>query len=135
MGRPLRDNHLKEDYRSSYYDMPNLPLYPFGYRFSYTDFSINNVTLNKNQFVANDSIMVQVTVKNTGKYDAENTIQLYIRDVVGSMTRSVKELKGFQKIFLKKGESKKISFMIKEEDLKFFNQEMQYVSEHGEFIL
>ncbi|MGL6022500.1 MAG: fibronectin type III-like domain-contianing protein [Chitinophagaceae bacterium] len=94
--------------------MPNLPLYPFGYGLIYTDFSINNVTLNKNQLVANDSIMVQATVKNTGKYDAENTIQLYIRDVVGSMTRPVKELKGFQKIFLKKGESKKISFIIKE---------------------
>jgi len=129
-GRPFDPN---QKYTSKYLDVPNEPLYPFGYGLSYTTFSYGDVAVSKQQISGNESLQVHCTVTNTGNYDGEETVQLYIRDVVGSITRPVKELKGFQKIMLKKGESKQVVFTIKGEDLKFFNSELKWVNEPGEF--
>ncbi|MFZ1328052.1 MAG: fibronectin type III-like domain-contianing protein, partial [Chitinophagaceae bacterium] len=120
---------------SNYLDAPNTPLFPFGYGLSYTTFSYSDIKLNKTSMKINESITASVTITNTGKYDGEEVVQLYIRDLVGSITRPVKELKGFQKIKLKAGETKQVSFSININDLKFYNSELKFVSEPGDFIL
>ncbi|MBK5269847.1 MAG: beta-glucosidase BglX, partial [Bacteroidia bacterium] len=119
-GRPFDD---KQKYTSKYLDVENTPLYPFGYGLSYTSFSYSDISLNKNAIKANETIMATVTITNTGRYDGEEVAQLYIRDLVGSITRPLKELKGFQKIKLKSGESKQVTFSITVNDLKFYNNE------------
>ncbi len=131
-GRPNipRDNLV---FWSHYTDVENTPLYPFGYGLSYTNFLYKNLKLSKNKVTANAPIEVSITLKNTGKYDGEETVQLYIRDRVASVTRPVKELKAFQKVFLKKGEQKKISFTIDEEMLKFYDTQGNFISEKGDF--
>ncbi len=103
-GRPLDEN---QKYTSKYLDVPNTPLYPFGYGLSYTSFSYGELKLDRTSITANDKLQVRVTVSNTGNYDGTETVQLYIRDLVGSITRPVKELKGFKKIELKKGNRRK----------------------------
>ncbi|AFD08678.1 beta-glucosidase BglX [Solitalea canadensis] len=120
-------------FKSNYLDISNDPLYEFGYGLSYTTFKYSPVTLSAKNMTKTGSIKASVTLSNTGNYDAEEVVQLYIRDMAGSVARPVKELKGFQKVFLKKGESKEISFTITEEQLKFFNTELKYVSEPGAF--
>ena len=120
-------------FKSNYLDAPNDPLYPFGYGLSYTTFSYGDLKLNSATMTKNQILTANITVTNSGKYDGEETVQLYIRDMVGSVTRPVKELKGFQKITLKAGESKTLSFGLTIEDLKFFNKDLQWVAEPGDF--
>lgn len=129
-GRPADPNNK---YTSKYLDSPNDPLYPFGYGLSYTTFSYSKPTLDKTTIKPTDQLHVNVTVTNTGNYDGEEVVQLYIRDLVGSVTRPVKQLRGFQKIFLHKGESKTVTFVLTNEDLKFYDINMKYTSEPGDF--
>lgn len=130
-GRPSAENSPK--FQSNYLDVPNSPLFPFGYGLSYTTFSYSDITLDKKEMRAGDKINASVTVTNTGNYDGEEVVQLYIRDFVGSITRPLKELKGFQKILLKKGESRKVNFIITADDLKFYNYNLKWVAEPGDF--
>ncbi|MET4547779.1 beta-glucosidase [Pedobacter africanus] len=132
-GRPLAEGKWFSKFRSNYLDVSNDPLYPFGYGLSYTTFTYSNLKLSKNSFKPGESIMASVEVKNTGTVAGKEVVQLYIRDLEGSSTRPVKELKGFQKISLNAGESKTISFKITEEDLKFYNTALKFVAEPGEF--
>ncbi len=133
-GRPLGNSEGKfEKFRSNYIDERNEPLYPFGYGLSYTTFSYENLKLSTTKLNENETLEVSVTVKNTGNYDGKEVVQLYTRDLVGSITRPVKELKGFQKIFLKKGESKTVTFKLTVEDLKFYNYDLDFVAEPGDF--
>ncbi|CAM3456033.1 beta-glucosidase BglX [Pontibacter korlensis] len=131
-GRPF-GGELLDKYKSRYMDVTNEPLYPFGYGLSYTTFNYSKPQLSKNSITPDESLEVTVNVQNTGNYDGEEVVQLYVQDVVGSITRPVKELKGFQKISLKKGESRTVTFTITPEDLKFYNNDMEYVLEPGEF--
>ncbi len=131
-GRPAKnDNDL--NYVSAYTDLPNDPKYPFGYGLSYTSFSYGDISLSSTSFKAGDSITASVVVTNSGNFDGKETVQLYIRDLVGSVVRPVKELKGFQQIFLKAGESKKISFTISADKLRFYNDQLIYMYEPGDF--
>lgn len=132
-GRPLPQGKWFEKFRSNYLDVTNEPLYPFGYGLSYTNFNYSDVTVSSNSLKGNQQLTASVTVTNSGKVTGKETVQLYIRDLVGSITRPVKELKGFQKIELKAGESKKVSFAITPEDLKFYNFDLKYVWEPGDF--
>lgn len=134
-GRPLGEGKWFEKFRSNYLDVDNEPLYPFGFGLSYTDFSYGDIKLNKERFAAGDSLMVSVLLKNTGKVQGAETVQLYIRDKVGSITRPVKELKAFRKVWLKPGEEREVRFTLSEEDLKFYNAELKHVAEPGEFDL
>lgn len=138
-GRPYGGNGVDfAKFQSNYLDVPNSPLYPFGHGLSYTKFEYSPVTLSKNTLAMatpNDKITVSVTVSNTGNYDGEEVVQLYIRDKVRSITPPVKELKGFQKIALKKGESKTLTFSLSVQDLKFYNSELKFVAEPGEFTV
>ena len=131
--RQLADGAWFQKFRSNYIDIDNEPLYPFGFGLSYTTFSYSDVALDKTSMTDKGELTATVTVTNTGKRDGAEVVQLYIRDLVGSVTRPVKELKGFEKIFLKAGESKKVSFKITPELLKFYNYDIQYVYEPGEF--
>ena len=132
-GRPLGQGKWFEKFRSNYLDVSNDPLYPFGYGKSYTNFSYSNLSLSSTSLKGNQTLTASVTLTNTGSVEGKEVVQLYIRDLVGSVTRPVKELKGFQKIALKAGESKKVSFPIKPEDLKFYNYDLKYDWEPGEF--
>jgi len=132
-GRPLGEGKWFEKFRSNYLDVSNEPLYPFGYGLSYTTFEYSDVRLSTQTIGSNGELTASVTLRNTGKYDGAEVAQLYIRDIVGSVTRPVKELKGFEKVFLKAGESKTISFKITPELLKFYNYNLDYVFEPGEF--
>lgn len=129
-GRPLDPNNK---YTSKYLDVSNEPLYPFGYGLSYTKFQYSDIRISKNAINAAERLQVSVTVSNKGDYDGEEVVQLYIRDVTASVNRPLKELKGFQKIFLRKGEKKDVVFTITIEDLKFYDRNMQYTWEPGEF--
>ena len=122
-------------YQSKYRDIKNSPLFPFGFGLSYTTFSYSNITLDKSQITDNESINASVTLTNTGTRDGEETVQLYIRDLVGSVTRPVKELKAFQKVVLKAGESRTIMFKIMPSDLAFYRKDMTWGTEAGQFKL
>jgi beta-glucosidase len=132
-GRPLAEGKWFQKFRSNYLDVDNNPLYPFGYGLSYTTFSYGDISLSNNSFQVGDSITVSVKVTNTGKLEGKEVVQLYTQDLVGSITRPVKELKGFQKISLKPGESKEVAFVLSVEDLKFYNANLEYVAEPGDF--
>lgn len=131
-GRPAA-NDSDNNYVSAYLDLPNSPQYPFGYGLSYTDFVYGDMKAGKTNLKGNEKLVASVTLTNKGKYDGEEVVQLYIRDMVGSVVRPVKELKGFQKIFLKQGESKTVSFTITTNDLKFYNDNLKFDWEPGEF--
>ncbi|HEX6192270.1 MAG TPA: glycoside hydrolase family 3 N-terminal domain-containing protein [Chitinophagaceae bacterium] len=131
-GRPAR-NDSDLNYVSAYIDLPNSPKYPFGYGLSYTKFEYSDIRLSKNSIKTGEKLEAIVTVRNAGEHDGEEVVQLYIRDLVGSVVRPVKELKGFQKIFLKKGEAKELRFSITTDDLRFYNEKVQYVFEPGDF--
>ncbi|GAB2810686.1 glycoside hydrolase family 3 protein [Ferruginibacter profundus] len=131
-GRPLEGQWFQK-FRSNYLDVSNDPVYPFGYGLSYSSFNYSDVKLSSSSLKGNQTLTASVTVTNNGKYDGKETVQLYIRDVVGSITRPVKELKGFQKIELKAGETKTVSFNITPEDLKFYNADLKYDWEPGAF--
>jgi len=133
-GRPQSAGNWQK-FRSNYLDVANSPLFPFGYGLSYTTFSYSDVQLSQSQMKPTEKITATVTVTNTGNYDGEEVVQLYIRDMVASVTQPVKKLKGFQKIFLKKGESKQVRFNIGLEELKFFNSDLKWIAEPGAFKL
>ncbi|WP_035648303.1 beta-glucosidase BglX [Flavobacterium sp. ASV13] len=133
-GRPLSNTEGKfEKFRSNYIDERNEPLFPFGFGLSYTTFDYSNLKISSDKMDSNGKLKVTVDVANTGNFDGKETVQLYIRDLVGSVTRPVRELKGFQKIALKKGEKQTVSFDITVEDLKFYNSDLQFVAEPGQF--
>ena len=133
-GRPLGNKEGKfEKFKSNYIDVRNEPLYPFGYGLSYTTFEYSNLKLDQTSINMDGKINITVDVTNTGNYDGKEVVQLYIRDVVGSVTRPVKELKGFKKTFIKKGETQTVSFDISVEDLKFYNYDLDFVAEPGDF--
>ena len=133
-GRPLNGPWFQK-FQSNYIDVSNEPLYPFGYGLSYTKFEYGDINLSKNEITPTDSITVSIPLTNSGQRDGQEVVQLYIRDMVGSVTRPVKELKGFQKIALKAGETKTISFTIKSSDLSFYNSDLKFVAEPGDFQL
>lgn len=132
-GRPLAEGKWFQKFRSNYLDVSNDPEFPFGFGLSYTSFSYSDITLSSTSLKGNQTLTASVTVTNTGNVEGKEVAQLYIHDVVGSVTRPVKELKGFQKIALKAGESKTVSFQITPEDLKFYNYDLKYDWEPGEF--
>lgn len=133
-GRPM-ENDPKNKYTSKYLDIPNTPLYPFGYGLSYTTFEYSPVTLSAAEIGAQDSLTVTTTVKNTGSRAGEEVVQLYVRDWVGSVTRPVKELKGFRKISLKPGETQTVSFTLTSDDLVFHRADMSLGAEPGKFTV
>ena len=131
-GRPFDANN-PTDYRSSYIDSPNTPLYPFGYGLSYTNFKYGNAKISSDKLKRGGSIIVSVEISNTGSQDGEEIVQLYIHDKVASVARPVKELKDFEKINLKKGETKTVKFTINEETISMYNIDMKWIAEPGEF--
>ena len=134
-GRPLPEGKWFQKFRSNYLDVSNEPLYPFGYGLSYTSFNYSDIKLSSSSLRGNQTLTASVTVTNNGSREGKEVVQLYIRDVVGTVTRPVKELKGFQKISLKAGESKTVSFQIRPDDLKFYNYDFKYDWEPGEFMI
>ena len=130
-GRPL--GKWFEKFRSNYLDVSNEPVYPFGYGLSYSNFTYSNVTVSSSTLKGNQTLTATVTVTNNSNVEGKEVVQLYIRDVVGSSTRPVKELKGFQKLNFRGGESKKVTFSITPNDLKFYNYDLKYDWEAGEF--
>ena len=136
-GRPLSQQSTEkckfDKFRSNYLDECNTPLYPFGYGLSYTQFTYNNLNLSSTNPKGNQTLKVSVNLTNSGKYEGAEVVQLYIRDLVGSNTRPVKELKGFQKVYLKAGETKTVTFNVTPEDLKFYDNNLKYDWESGEF--
>ena len=133
-GRPAvsDDNRF---YNSSYNDLSIYPKYEFGYGLSYSTFVYSNLLMSKKKMNVNDQIEVSVTITNTGQYDGEEIVQLYLRDLVGSIARPVEELKDFKKIKLQAGQGKTVTFVIDREKLSFYNQKLQWVAEPGEFDL
>lgn len=131
-GRPYNNEDFAK-FKSDYLDVSNDPLYPFGYGLSYTKFTYGDIQLSQPVLKPGEKITASIMLQNTGQYDGEEVVQLYIRDMVGSVTRPVKELKGFQKIFLKAGESKIVSFEISTNDLRFYNSQLKYVYEPWDF--
>ncbi|HEY4334244.1 MAG TPA: beta-glucosidase BglX [Puia sp.] len=133
-GRPAR-NDSDVNYVSAYTDLPNDPRYPFGYGLSYTRFVYSDLRLSAPSLRPGGTITATVALTNAGSLDGRETVQWYIRDLVGSVVRPVKELKGFEQVFLKAGESKKLSFTIDVEKLRFYNDKLQHIYEPGEFRL
>jgi beta-glucosidase len=132
-GRPLPEGQWFQKFRSNYLDIPNEPLYPFGHGLSYTAFEYAEMRLSQTKLSGDQVLTVSISVSNSGKRDGEEVVQLYVRDLVGSITRPVQELKGFQKVALKAGETREISFELSKKDLKFYNHSLDFVFEPGEF--
>jgi len=133
-GRPFSGSGPRK-FKSDYLDISNDPLYPFGYGLSYTQFTYSPIRFSKTKLKGNENLDASIVLTNTGKYSGEETVQLYISQPVASISRAVKELKGFQKISLAPGESKEIHFKISPELLKFYNAELQYDWEPGDFSI
>ena len=129
-GRPFDANNK---YTSKYMDMPNTPQYPFGFGLSYTTFAYENLSVDKPTWGFKDKINVSFTLTNTGNRDGEEVAQLYVRDLVGSLTRPLKELKGFKKVFLKKGERQVVTFTLTADDVAFYHQNLEKKAEPGDF--
>lgn len=134
-GRPLQEGKWFSKFRSNYLDVSNDPVYPFGFGLSYTNFTYSDIKLSSASLKGAQTLKASVTVTNSGSRDGKEVVQLYIRDLVGSITRPVKELKGFQKIELKAGESRTVTFNITPEDLKFYNYDLKYDWESGDFTI
>ncbi len=132
-GRPHPDYAPYKKFVSCYIDVINAPLYPFGYGLSYTDYEYSDFNISSSDMPMDGSVTASVTVTNKGKMDGKETVQLYIRDIYSTSSRPVKELRGFRKIDLKAGESKKVEFTLTAEDLKYYNHSLEYVCEPGEF--
>ncbi|MBE0653748.1 MAG: glycoside hydrolase family 3 C-terminal domain-containing protein, partial [Bacteroidales bacterium] len=132
-GRPYEPEGPEQKYRSRYIDSSNEPLFPFGYGLSYTSFKYDEIRLGASQLKTGNDLKINVIITNTGKREGTEVVQLYIRDLVGSVTRPVKELKGFRKILLQPGESKEIEFLITSKDLSFYRADMTFGTEPGEF--
>ncbi len=133
-GRPYKGNP-GEKYVSRYLDVPNDPLYPFGYGLSYTTFSYGNVELSKTNLTGDETLLASIAVTNAGERAGEETVQLYLSQPAASVTRSVEDLRGFQKVRLQAGETREVTFRITPEDLKFYNGNLEYDWEPGEFIV
>jgi beta-glucosidase len=132
-GRPsINDDKM---YKSAYIDLPNTPKFAFGFGLSYTTFDYTDLKLSKSKMKINETIEVSLTIKNTGKFTGEEVVQLYLKDQVGSVIRPIKELKDFQKIKLEAGEMKTVKFIIDNTKLSFYNAELKFQSEPGEFDL
>ncbi|HSK11830.1 MAG TPA: beta-glucosidase BglX [Phnomibacter sp.] len=132
-GRPQDPDKWFSKFKTNYLDVTNDPLYPFGYGLSYTTFSYGDAKLSATQLKGNQTLTVSVPVTNTGTVAGKEVVQLYIRDVVGSTTRPVKELKGFEKVLIQPGETRTVTFTITPEDLKFYNYDLKYDWEPGDF--
>jgi len=131
-GRPFDADNK---YTSKYLYTPNEPLYPFGYGLSYTDFEYSDIDISHQTLKPGEQLTATVTLTNTGDFAGKEVAQCYIRDLVGSVTRPVKELKGFEMVELQPGEAKEVTFTITPAMLKFYNQQMEYVAEEGAFKL
>lgn len=134
-GRPLHEGRWFEKFRSNYLDVDNDPLYPFGYGLSYTTFEYSPVSISATEVAQGGSLTAEVTVRNTGKYAGKEVVQMYLQDVVGTTTRPVRELKGFEKISLEPGESRIVTFEITPELMSHYNSALEFVAEPGEFIV
>lgn len=134
-GRPADIEGANDRYVSKYIDVDNSPLYPFGYGLSYTTFKYGETQLSTETLSTENTIKVTTTITNSGKYDGEEIVQLYVKDIVGSITRPVKELIDFRKIFIKKGETKEVIFEINPDKLKFYNNNLEFVNENGDYQL
>lgn len=132
-GRPNHNDNPNERYSSNYIDVRNSPLYAFGHGLSYTNYEYSDITLSATTISFSDTLSVSATITNTGDYDGYEVVQLYIHDKVGSLTRPVKELKGFEKVFIKKGETITVNFDLTVEDLKYYNADLKFGVEPGEF--
>lgn len=132
-GRPYGENETYARFRSNYIDVINSPLYPFGYGLSYTSFEYGDIALSAPEMTTGGKVTARIKVTNSGPMDGKEIVQLYIRDVVSASTRPVKELKAFRKIFLKAGESMDVTFELTEDDLKYYNHDLDYVCEPGDF--
>jgi len=128
-GRPPTD----QKYTSKYLDVPVTPLFPFGYGLSYTQFRLTNLQLSEKSIRPDGQLTVSVEVENAGKRAGDEVVQLYIRDMAASVTRPVKELKGFERVTLNAGEKRRVQFTLKPEHLGFYNREMRFVVEPGAF--
>ena len=133
-GRPQADETFTK-FRSNYLDVENSPLFPFGFGLSYTTFEYTNLRVSSDTIQVNDSVRVSIDVANTGNFDGEEVVQLYVRDVVASVTRPVKELKGFKKVMIKKGENTTITFNLSASDLAFYHNDLEFYAEPGEFMV
>jgi beta-glucosidase len=134
-GRPIKASEPDNRYTSKYLDIPNEPLFPFGFGLSYTTFSYGELTISSDQLTKESSIEVKVTVTNTGSYAGEEVVQLYIRDISGEVVRPMKELKGFKKLELAAGESQEVTFTITEEQLRYHHSDLSFSSDKGQFAL
>mgnify|MGYP005816495375 FL=1 len=132
-GRPAPASEEFQKFKSNYLDEKNSPLFPFGYGLSYTSFEYAGLKINKDKISQGEAVEVSVTLKNTGNFDGEEVVQLYLHDVVRSITPPNRELKGFKKVFLKKNESKEVTITLQPEDLKFYNSDLEFVAEPGTF--
>ncbi len=133
-GRPQGSDTFAK-FKSNYLDVPNTPLFSFGYGLSYTSFEYKNLSLSKSTMTDNDEITVSVEVSNTGDFDGEEVVQLYVRDLVASVTPPLRLLKGFEKVFIKKGETKKVEFKLGTDDLAFYHPDLSFYAEPGEFTV
>ena len=131
-GRPLSGKWFQK-FQSNYLDVTNEPVYPFGFGLSYSEFSYGEIKLDKNEMNSSDSLLVSIDVTNKGTRDGEEVVQLYVHDVVGSVTRPVKELKGFKKILIKAGETKSMNFTLHASDLSFYKSDLSFGFEPGKF--
>jgi beta-glucosidase len=131
----LADGAWFQKFRSNYLDVSNDPVFPFGYGLSYSHFTYGDLKLSNNTLKGKQQLTASITLTNDGSVDGKEVVQLYIRDLVGSIARPVKELKGFQKIFLKAGSSTTVTFNISPEDLKFYNSDLKYDWESGDFVI
>ncbi|WP_320111585.1 beta-glucosidase BglX [Draconibacterium orientale] len=131
-GRP-QDGDTFQKFKSNYLDAPNSPLFPFGYGLSYTSFEFKNLSIDKATITNNDDVKVSVEVTNTGDFDGAEVVQLYIRDMVASITPPLRLLKGFEKVFIPKGETKTVEFTITNDDLAFYHADLSFYAEPGEF--
>lgn len=131
-GRP-NDTHEYQPFTSSYIDIDSTPLFPYGFGLSYTSFSYSNLKVSRTSFAIGESIIVSATVKNEGKVKGDETVMLFIRDLVGSYTRPVKELKDFERVTLQAGESTSVSFVLKSDQLRFWTRDKEFKAEPGKF--
>lgn len=134
-GRKLTEENSENRFRSKYLDIPNAPLYPFGYGLTYSAFTYSDVLLSSNQLKPDGEITASVTLKNVGRKEAAEVVQMYIRDDFGSVARPVRALRGFQKVWLKPGEEKEVSFVITTQLLKFYDIDMNLKAEEGSFTV
>ncbi len=134
-GRPQPVGQPSQKFRSNYLDISNDPLFPFGYGLSYTTFSYGDLQLDKTVVRPGEKIQATISVSNTGAYDGEEVVQLYLHDIYATVAQPVKKLKAFQKIMLKAGETRQVTFTLSEDDLKFYNTDLKWVSEPGQFTV